>query len=107
MMAALRRPAMLVQAARLGLEDYRRAAHLPRLLGEAELPLAPGAAVARLMEIEAALDARRRARAADYRAARHVAVLVALMGEAGDLRACARGTAQTKASGIDSFLRAT
>lgn len=124
--AALRRPVLLVQAARFGLEDYRRAAHLPRLLG----PGVPGgpvpgavAALVLLLELEAALDARRLARAADYRIARHVAILIALTAEARSVRAPAAVViapaavplsgpdpadppAQTKASGIDSFLRA-
>lgn len=125
---ALRRPRILVQAARLGQEDYRRNTHLPRLLGTAghNLP-GPRAALAGLLEIEALLDAGRRAGAADYRASRHVSVLIALMGEARLLRACTRdhgaagmsasdpgpgeasatAAVQTKASGIDSFLRAT
>jgi len=81
------------------------------------------AALVLLLELEAALDARRLARAADYRIARHVAILIALMAEARSLRAPAAVVtvpaavplsgpdpadppAQTKASGIDSFLRA-
>lgn len=90
MVAELKRPRLLVQAVRLGLEEYRREVHLPRLLGAAEVPLRPGAAILRLLELEAVMDGGRRRRAADYRVARHVAVLVALMGEAQLLRALAR-----------------
>ncbi|MBW7922276.1 MAG: hypothetical protein H3C51_09275 [Rubellimicrobium sp.] len=107
LVAALRRPPMLVQAARFGLDAYRRPAHLARLLGAAGPLPGPGAAIVHLLELEAALDQRRRERAADYRAARHVAILVAIMGEARDLRACTVAADQTKASGIESFLRAT
>ena len=90
MVAGLKRPRLLVQAARFGLDDYRREAHLPRLLGAVEAPLRPGAAILRLLELEADMDASRCRRAAEYRVARHVAVLVALMGEARLLRALAR-----------------
>ncbi|MEL7088895.1 MAG: DUF6477 family protein, partial [Planctomycetota bacterium] len=33
MLQCLHRPRLLMRAARIGAEDYRRAAHLPRLLG--------------------------------------------------------------------------
>ena len=42
------------------------------------------------MDIEAALNERRAQHAADYAVARHVEVLIALMGEARLLRATAR-----------------
>jgi hypothetical protein len=86
MIAALDRPRLLVAAARFGVEDYDRAAQLNRLLGAAEPPR-PGAAILALLEVEAEHEARRLAGAADYSCARHVAVLVALLGEARQLRA--------------------
>lgn len=107
MVAALRRPQLLVEAARAGLDDYCRTAHLPRILGEAGALPGPRAALEALLELESVLNEGCRARAADYRAARHVAVLIALMAEARSLRTFAAWPDQTKASGIDSFLRAT
>jgi hypothetical protein len=89
MIAALNRPPLLVRAARFGVDDYARATALPRLLGVPEAPRT-GAAIIRLLEIEATLEDRRIARSAEYAAARHVAVLIALMGEARLLRAMSR-----------------
>lgn len=83
---ALRRPPLLIRAARIGLCAYRREVHLRRHLGPGPLP--GGAQVlARLIEIEAALEAARQERAADYSAARHVDVMIAMMEEARLLRA--------------------
>ena len=78
---SLRRPRLLVRAARLGLPEYNRARSLRRLFpGEAK-PM-PGQAFERLVEHEAALDQIRRDGAAAYSAAHHVELLVALMDEA-------------------------
>jgi len=82
----LRRPPLLIRAARIGVCDYNRAVHLPRHLGPAALPRAAEALI-RLMEIEAALERDRAARATGYRAARHVEVLIAMLGEARIIRA--------------------
>lgn len=91
MVAEIRRPKLLVQAALCGLGNYRREAHLPRLLRAMGEPAPrPGAAIMRLLEIEAGMDRARRTRAGDYRIARHVAVLVALLGEARLMRALAQ-----------------
>jgi len=115
---ALRRPALLVRAARHGQADYRRAQHLPRLLGYGALP-APGAALAALMEMEETHEARRREDDAAWSAARHVEVLIALMAEArlaapdhaGPEDAApeyaAPGAPQEKASGISALRAAT
>lgn len=89
MIAALNRPRLLVQAARFGVDGYSRTAHLPRLLGSLALPRS-GAAILRLIEIEADLNARRMTQAADYSVARHVEVLIAIMGEARLMRAMTR-----------------
>lgn len=86
MIAGLNRPRLLVRAARFGVDDYQRGTHLPRLLGAAHLPR-HGEAIVRLIDIEADLNQRRVGIAADYSIARHVAVLIALMGEARLLRA--------------------
>lgn len=80
-LAALRRPKLLVRAARFGLEDYNRDRDLKRLM---HLPAAPSPRIAvdRLIEEEARMEDVRKAGAAAYSAARHVEVLIALMAEA-------------------------
>lgn len=84
-LADLRRPRLLIRAARIGSEDYRREAQLGRILGSALLPR-PGAAAMKLMELEGELDERRRRQEAGYSVAQHVELLAALMGEARLLR---------------------
>lgn len=101
-LGALRRPPLLVRAARLGQKGYVRHTALPRLLGSGPLPPV-SEALARLIEIERAQNAARRDGAATYRAAHHVAVLIAVMGEARLLER----EAQENASGIDSLRLAT
>jgi hypothetical protein len=81
----LRRPRLLIRAARIGAEDYRRAPQLHRILGQGSLPR-PGAALMRLIEIEAQLDDSRRGASAAYSVSRHVEVLTAMMGEARLMR---------------------
>ena len=83
--AALRRPKLLVRAARHGQGDYRRESCLARLLPASATP-GPGAAVMRLLDREAELDEARRAGLASYRLVDHVEVLIALMAEADLLR---------------------
>lgn len=82
----LRRPRLLIRAARIGAQDYRRNPHLHRVLGFGVLPR-PGAALMQLMEIEATLDENRRTQDAAYSVSRHVEVLTAMMGEARLMRA--------------------
>lgn len=86
MIAGLNRPRLLVRAARFGVDDYDRRGQLPRLLACAGLPR-HGEAIIRLLDLEAGINDRRVGAAADYSVARHVAVLIALMGEARLLRA--------------------
>ncbi|MDT8326232.1 MAG: DUF6477 family protein [Roseovarius sp.] len=83
---SLRRPPLLIRAARIGVTEYRRAPHLRRYLGVGTLPRS-GAALLQLIEIEAELERDRKTRAAGYSAAHHVDVLIAMMGEARLLRA--------------------
>jgi len=99
-LARLRRPPLLVRAARLGVRAYRRDAVLPRLLGPGPVPPVPQA-LASLLEIERAQDAARRGGALTYRAADHVALLIAVMAEAELL--ALPPTAQPNASGIASL----
>ena len=79
-LTSLRRPRLLVRAARLGLPDYNRNRSMRRLLPGEAAPM-PGQAFEKLAEHEAALDQIRREGAAAYSAVRHVELLVALMDE--------------------------
>ena len=85
---ALQRPKLLVQAALSGLASYRRETHLGRALGKVghtRLVLPP-AALEKLLELETALNTQRRDHDTGYQYARHVEVLIAIMGEAQLLR---------------------
>ncbi|SIS88170.1 hypothetical protein SAMN05421759_10572 [Roseivivax lentus] len=80
-LACLRRPRLLIRAARIGAEDYRRKPHLDRLLG-AGASYGPGAALAQLMSLEAEQEELRNSGSANYGVARHVEILAAMMAEA-------------------------
>jgi len=85
MLNALHRPRLLMRAARIGAQEYRRGGHLPRLLGYGVLPRhAP--AILKLMEIEADLEDKRKEADTGYSLVRHVDVLIAIIGEARELR---------------------
>ena len=86
MLHAIHRPRLLMRAARIGAEDYRRGVHLPRLLGYGVLPR-HGAALIKLMELEAALETQRTEADAGYSLLRHVDVLIAIVAETRVLRA--------------------
>ncbi|WP_299725576.1 DUF6477 family protein [uncultured Tateyamaria sp.] len=86
MLNALHRPRLLIRAARIGAEDYRRAAHLPRILGYGQLPR-HGNALMRLMEVEGELNALRLGEDSSYSLLRHIDVLIAIVGESRILRA--------------------
>ncbi|MGB5864849.1 MAG: DUF6477 family protein [Sulfitobacter sp.] len=86
LLANLHRPRLLMRAARIGAEDYRRSSHLPRLLGYGVLPR-HGDALMRLVDIEADLENSRAAVDGTYSLTRHVDVLIAIVGEARALRA--------------------
>lgn len=81
----LKRPRLLISAARHGTRDYMRDRHLRRIFGEA-VPKAHGAVAIQLLEKEAMLNEARRAGEASYSVATHVDILVALMEEARLLR---------------------
>jgi hypothetical protein len=89
MINALRRPRLLVRAARFGVDEYVRNTHLKRILQRDALPR-PGEAILKLLEIEADLEDQRKADMAEYSIARHVEILSALMGEARVMRATTR-----------------
>lgn len=82
----LRRPELLVKAARFGLDDYNRNTHIRRVL-RGEPPTKPAAALMQLLEIEAVLNDDRIKKQATYSVARHVDALIAIMAEAQTLRA--------------------
>ncbi len=79
----LRRPKLLVSAARAGLPGWNRRRHLRRLLKSDVLP-APGAALDRLHAEEARLDAARRDGHAEYDMQRHIMVLIAILAETAE-----------------------
>ena len=86
MLDSLRRPRLLIQAARIGASDYRRDLHLRRHLGAGRLPR-HGEALVHLMELESDLNDRRLSADASYMATEHVDILIAMLGEARMLRA--------------------
>jgi hypothetical protein len=85
LLAQIRRPRLLMRAARFGLGDYRRERDLRRLVGQ--LP-SPEKALTRLMDEEERLEALRREGRADYSLPHHIEVLIALMAE---MRLVSRG----------------
>ena len=84
--ATLRRPRLLIRAARIGAQTYRREARLPRLLGYG-VSLRLGPTVIRLMTLEAEMNDKRENGDAGYSIAAHVDLLTAIMGEYQLLRA--------------------
>jgi hypothetical protein len=78
LIANLRRPKLLIRAARFGLADYRRDRDLRRLIGQIT---SPDLAVERLMSAEERLEEDRRAGAAAYSVTRHIEILIALISE--------------------------
>lgn len=76
----VRRPRLLVEAARAGLPNYRRKRDLRRILRGEEIPQ-PGGALRRLLAEEDRLDQSRREAETDYDVERHVLLLIAIMAE--------------------------
>ena len=85
MLSGLHRPALMMRAARIGASEYRRTAHLPRLIGYGVMPR-HGEALIKLIEIEAGLEEQRTGGDASYSLLRHLDVLIAMVGEARILR---------------------
>jgi hypothetical protein len=77
-LSQLRRPSLLMRAARFGLGDYRRERDLRRLVGPI---VSAEKVVTRLMDEEERLESHRVEGRADYSLARHIDVLIALMAE--------------------------
>jgi hypothetical protein len=83
LLATLRRPRLLMRAARFGLGEYRRERDLRRyVVGHTS----PEDTVSSLITAEAKLEATRIAGDAGYSVARHIEVLIALLAEAQLLR---------------------
>lgn len=77
----LRRPALLIRAARLGLPHWRRGRDLPKLL-KSEMVPGPGKSLDLLRGLEQALNDARVQGAADYDLQRHLGLLIAILAEA-------------------------
>lgn len=78
LLADLRRPQLLIRAARLGLSEYRRDRDLKRLIDGQP---APDRSVPRLLTEEEKMEANRQRGDAGYSVGRHIEVLIALMAE--------------------------
>ena len=75
----LRRPRLLIRAARFGVADYRRDRDLRRLIGRS---VPPAEAVALLLTTEGSIEESRRNKQANYSVSQHIEVLIALVAEA-------------------------
>jgi hypothetical protein len=80
-LATIRRPRLLIRAARFGMEEYNRNRDLKRLLRADSVP-GPSDALPKLMDLEAAQEATRTRGDASYSIATHLEILIALMSEA-------------------------
>lgn len=81
LLETLRRPRILVSAARHGLSDYNRKRDLVRLTGQS--PRRPSASIVEsLIAQEEELEETRQSGDASYRVTHHIGLLVALMAEA-------------------------
>lgn len=76
----LRRPCILIRAAREGQAGWRRDRDLRRLLRLDHIPV-PGTALPRLRAEESLLNDARLARAAEYDMHRHVLLMIAILAE--------------------------
>jgi hypothetical protein len=83
LLSTLRRPRLLMRAARFGLGEYRRERDLRRFVASTE---SPEDTVSSLMSVEERLEATRVAGDAAYSVAHHIEVLIALLAEAQLLR---------------------
>lgn len=77
----IKRPKILVRAAKIGLEWYRRERDLKKVIHSLTTPT-PERAVERLVVAERELEEFRATGQAQYSVHRHIAVLTALLGEA-------------------------
>jgi hypothetical protein len=77
----LRRPQLLIRAARFGIADYNRNRDLTRLM-RVQSPPTPVKALNTLIAEEAKLEETRQSGDASYSVSRHVEILIAVMAEA-------------------------
>ncbi|WP_208350919.1 DUF6477 family protein [Pseudaestuariivita rosea] len=77
----LRRPSLLIDAARFGVKHYKRGKYLRQVL-RSDAVLSHGAALAKLISAEAELEDQRKTGDVAYNCRRHLEVLIAMMGEA-------------------------
>lgn len=82
-LSSLRRPRLLMHAARFGLGEYRRDRDLRRLVSCGS---SPEETVPTLLSREEEMEATRKAGDAGYSVTRHIEVLIALLAEARLLR---------------------
>ena len=80
-LSSIKRPQLLIRAARIAARDYNRGQHLQRLMGYGPLPK-PARAVMLLIEQEQQLNQKRVNDDPGYPIFRHIEVMMALMGEA-------------------------
>ena len=80
MLEGMKRPRLLMRAARHGANDYQRDVHLPRLLGYGNLP-GTGAALLRLLEVESSINEQRIDQDSNYSLLRHIDLMIAIVGE--------------------------
>lgn len=85
-MNRLKRPPILVRAAKEGALSYRRDTHLKRYFGEVP-PMQSKDLLGRLLNLEDQSNDQRLAETADYSVTRHVDILIAVIGEAQIFRA--------------------
>ena len=81
LLANLRRPRLLIRAARFGVADYKRERDLRRLINATNRST-PEAAIPQLISAEEQMEETRRAGDAAYSVSRHIEVLIALIAEA-------------------------
>ena len=78
----IRRPALLIRAARHALGGYCRQRDLARLMPGNPPGSAPAAVLPRILAAEAEVETARRSGIGHYNPAHHIALLAAIMGEA-------------------------
>lgn len=86
MLAQLKRPTLLVKAARFGVDDYRREAELAHFLGQST-QTRPAEVLIQLLDLERSLNEKRTGHDALYSYSDHIRVLTAIMAETRLLKA--------------------
>ena len=93
-LSSLRRPRLLVRAARIGAEEFHRNIHLPRLLGHSDL--SDGVKILdQLSGLERDIEQSRTEGELSYSISQHVDVLTALLAELSFQQIKEKGLHQT------------